>query len=275
MTKSYDSDIRKHYDAVAAAEGMSATSTMADEIIRDRETDAILKFVAAGVRDLGASQSGRRLRIVDVGCGNGYTLSRLAETFPRQDLVGFEFTESLRAHALEQTGRFANVDVRPGDIRDPALAEADGFDLLICQRVLINLLDPADQRAARDNLLRVVKPGGRLIFIEAFEAGLGRLNEARAEFGIDPLPPAHHNLYLPDDFFSVEGIGPLPGASGATDMHTLSTHYYVTRVFHEAFLKTTGTAFKRNSHFVKFFSQALPEGIGEYSPLRIVCLEKS
>jgi hypothetical protein len=33
--------------------------------------------------------------------------------------------------------------------------------------------------------------------------------------------------------------------------------------------------FIRNSHFVRFFSAALPDGIGDYSPLRIHTFEKA
>ena len=69
----YDEAIRKHYDHVGDEYGLSPQSTMADDITRQIETNPILPF-----RFIPAPNG----RVADVGCGNGYTLSRLAERFP-------------------------------------------------------------------------------------------------------------------------------------------------------------------------------------------------
>ena len=43
----------------------------------------------------------------------------------------------------------------------------------------------------------------------------------------------------------------------------MSTHYFVTRVLHASYIKSINGSFIRNSHFVKFFSNALPVKIVE------------
>src|SRR5262245_38781008 len=83
----YDDSIRKHYDRIADEHGLSPQSTMADDITRRIETNAILSFVSSSVS---------KGPVADVGCGNGYTLSRLAESFPHLNLVGFEPNGALR-----------------------------------------------------------------------------------------------------------------------------------------------------------------------------------
>ena len=87
----YDEAVRRHYDHVGDEYGLSPQSTMADDITRQIETNAILTFVSS------AAPNGR---VADFGCGNGYTLSRLAEYFPRLRLTGYEpnqhIEESLR-----------------------------------------------------------------------------------------------------------------------------------------------------------------------------------
>jgi len=266
MAREYDETIEQHYKQVAEECGLSSTSTMADEITRESESKAILQFVSESLRNRQQPAT-----IMDVGCGNGYTLQLLSTTYPEEQFVGIEKSKELRSLAV---GRFAgrnNVKIREGDIRDPEFAEKESVDILICQRVLINLLDEADQKAALRNLVNVVAPRGTLLFIEAFSSALANLNEARGEFELTAIPPAHHNQYLPDDFFEIPRLK-LWTNERLPPRNFLSTHYFVTRVLHP--LHLGDKSLKRNSEFVRFFSQALKENVGDYSPLRLYMFEK-
>ena len=111
----------------------------------------------------------------------------------------------------------------------------------------------------------MTKKNGVIIFIEAFNAGLNNLNLARKEFGLKSLPPAIHNLYLGDNFFTTENLVEFYNKEASS----LSTHYFVSRVLHEIFIKETNANFTRNSHFVKFFSNGLKDS-GDYSPLNFI-----
>ena len=279
MTAEYDSEIGLHYDRMAEEYGLSPQSTMADDIIRSAETAMVRAVVESVARPRQAEQAGAGQRaatdnfplIVDAGCGNGYTLKTLASEFDTCSYIGIEFNGKLRELAKQQVSGMAHVRVMPGDLRVRAsLDVADGqADVLLCQRVLINLLAERDARTALDNLVSLVRPGGKLLFIESFASGLAHLNDARAEFGLEPLGPAHHNRYLEDDFFTAHPKltrHALPG--GKVQCNLLSTHYYVTRVLHSALTEARKSEFKRNSHFVKFLSAALPPAVGDYAPLQ-------
>ncbi len=265
MPASYDTLILDHYRQQAQQHGDAATSTMEDVRTRELESALILEFLDRALkgRDPAATT------ICDIGCGNGGTLAMIRERYGDVRLLGLEFTPELLAIAR---GRFAGdsrAEIRQGDIRAPMTAPL--CDALICQRVLINLLDPKDQAAALRNLAAAVRPGGYVLSIEAYESGLKRLNEARDEFGLAPLPPAHHNLYLADDFFDAcPGLKPLDDPQIPANF--LSTHYFVTRVLHAAWLGPK--PFKRNSHFVRFFSEALNAGAGDYAPLRAQAFQR-
>src|SRR5487761_72346 len=260
----YDKAVQDHYDKVAAEHGDSSASTMADAITRRIETDATLTFVRIAA-------SRKDAAIADVGCGNGYTLTELKQHFPRADLTGFELNTALRTIA-EKRLRGGSARIISGDIRNSKFASGRKFNVIICQRVLINLLDLHDQRAALDNLVAATEPGGHLIFIEAFTSGLSRLNTARDEFGLPPLPPAEHNLYLPDDFFMDASLTPFSSPEWQVSPNELSTHYFVSRVLHPALLGSR--PFVRNSEFVRFFSEALPPAIGDCTQLRILAFTK-
>lgn len=280
MTKrEYDQTITAHYKAVAQDHGLSPLSTMADEITREIETEAIKTLVGDVVGELAFARPDEKLKILDVGCGNGFTLSCLAEHFPNHAYFGIEKSDDLRRLAESRFEGNHRVKILGGDIRDRDFAEEIKPDVLICQRVIINLLTQADQKNALQNIIDSVKAvevggaGGLLIFIEAFDSGLAYLNAAREEFDLPPIPPAHHNLYLPDQFFDVPQLQPLVARPNGPPVNFLSTHYYVSRVLHPA-LMPTGKSFKRNSHFVKFFSEALGEGAGDFSPLRLYAFKR-
>lgn len=259
--RSYDDTINSHYRQIAESAGASANSTMLDEVIRGRETDAIHRFAAWA-----AERLYREIEIADVGCGNGYTLETLHVAFPLHTYAGFELTDELRAIA-EARFQGTEVSIRPGDIRDRDFAGGRRFDVLLTQRVLINLLEPDDQRRALDNLIDAVHVDGFLLFIEAFAAPLTRLNVARDEVGLEAIAPAHHNLYLPDDFFDSKRLTRVDHDEWGVPPNHLSTHYFVSRVLAPYMFRERG--FKRNSEIAAFFSAALPPAVGDYSPLQI------
>ena len=278
MKRKYDKTIQQHYQKVAEDCGLSATSTMADEITRQYETEAILQFVATSLKTLHKESQKRKVTIMVIGCGNGYTLEKIIERYPEQQFVGIEKSDDLRALASSRFEGNDNVDILEGDIRDPHFAEADSVDILICQRVLINLLDLEDQRSALNNIIEVVasprtsQPGGTLLFIEAFSSYLANLNKARAELDLTSIPPAHHNLYLPDNFFDTPRLRPFITDGCLIPPNFLSTHYFVSRVLYPIF--TRNKPLQRNTEFVRFFSAALKENIGDYSPLRLYIFKK-
>ncbi|MDT3687771.1 MAG: class I SAM-dependent methyltransferase [Pseudorhodoplanes sp.] len=276
MSSTYDADIRSHYDKVAASCGTSSDSTMADRIVRDKETKAIHAFVRAALDEIGDGNKQTRV-IADVGCGNGYTLRSLAEAISGPRFLGIEYNDALRELAVQQTAAHAAISVSAGDLRDLGSISVDpeSIDVLICQRVLINLLNPDDQIKALQNIVDLLRPGAHCLFIEAFASGLNELNMARAEFGLSPIAPAEHNLYLSDSFFEHQALSESPLVGIETRRNFLSTHYYVSRVLHDAVaVGNAGAKLVRNSHFVQFFSAALPDSVGNYSPLQLHILQK-
>lgn len=275
MSKSYDHLVVQHYDAQAQEHGLEPTSTMLDITVRRRETSLIERFVdlAIGLRRREA-RTDSEISICDVGCGNGFTIQGLSNQYPDINFQGFEFTPLLLELAQSRFRTASNTKVSYGDVRCLE-AYDEQFDVVLCQRVLINLLDPLDQRAGLAELARITRPGGYLLSIEAFEGPLASLNTARAEFDLPPLSPAHHNRYLPDDFYSAEAslipvTGPMLDPNLPLDFlpsNFLSGHYYVSRVLHPLALGPN-RQFKRNSHFVLFFTEAFSQPIGDYAPIK-------
>ena len=56
--------------------------------------------------------------------------------------------------------------------------------------------------------------------------------------------------------------------------NVLSTHYFISRILHDLALSANDANFTRNSMFVNFFDQALPAGIGNFSPWKCLVFQK-
>jgi len=103
----------------------------------------------------------RAIRLLDVGCGTGSLVFRLADALPQASLVGIDLSDAnIRAARREQSGRsssariaFATVDYlhyRPG--------EFDPFDAIVSDGVLH--LVPGDSGALARKIAHDLKPGG-------------------------------------------------------------------------------------------------------------------
>jgi len=263
----YDSTILGHYKSVAEEAGLSPSATMADGRIRALETALIHEFVDKTSEALPAPRT-EPIVLFDVGCGNGYTLSTLASRKIDLNFYGFDFSPDLHALAARQLEGFSNVlGVIQADIRDAGWHGSRLADIIIVQRVLINIMDRHDQKKVLGNILSALRPGGYVLFIEGFESGRRNLNAARAEFDLDEIPPAYHNLLLTDEFFGEEGeLDPLELGGWRVPANFLSTHFFAARVLHPVLLGSK--PFKHNSLFVTFMSGALLPAIGDFSPIK-------
>jgi ubiquinone/menaquinone biosynthesis C-methylase UbiE len=102
--------------------------------------------------------------VVDVGCGSGYSLPKLAQRFAPQQLIGVDIDPEMLAAAGEEAAR-AGVRVRLIESSSTRIPLPDGSaDLLFCHQTFHHLVE---QEAALAEFLRVLKPGGVLLFAES------------------------------------------------------------------------------------------------------------
>ncbi len=98
-------------------------------------------------------------RVLDVGCGTGEIVARLAERFPHASFVGVDVEEEHLARARHRCARFGpRVRFESHDALALRLDDAT-FDLVVSRHVLQALPDAA---RALSEMVRVSRPGGRL-----------------------------------------------------------------------------------------------------------------
>lgn len=268
LAREHDDLIREHYRGIASKHGDSPRSSMEDDFVRQKEVEWIAAFV-------GAVTKSRPLRILDLGCGNGYTLEQVARAHPRNRYFGLDFTEELLTIARNR--HIKGAEFAQGDARSLQFRSAS-FDLVYTERCLINILDWKQQVAALDEVARVLRRGGHYLMIECFTDGLANNNKARRECGLPEIPEAYHNKYIDREAFfeTIRGkfllLEPAQfRARGGPELcsNFLSSYYFISRVLYPA---VTKGEVARNSEMAKFFSFLPP--VGQYSPIQALVLRR-
>lgn len=106
-------------------------------------------------------------RILDAGCGLGGTSRLLAKTFDL-NVTGIDLAPGF-IETAELLTRWCRLDhciaYHQGSVLNLPF-ESDSFDGVLCQHVLMNILD---KKNALKEFFRVLKPGGKLILHEIFK----------------------------------------------------------------------------------------------------------
>lgn len=271
MKNKNDELVRKHYRERAKQKGASPYTTTPDEIMRTEEVELILNFFSM----LKTIEKDKNLKVLDLGCGNGHTLSVLSKYEPKNIYMGLDFSEELIAIAKDR--KLPHCEFMQGDARSIP-SESNSFDAVYTERTLINILDWEEQKFALREISRILKPCGYYLMIEGFTDGLINNNKARKECGLPELKAAFHNKYFEKESFfqSISDIFTVlePTQLGADweglfPTNFLSSHYFIARVLHA--LVTKGENIP-NTEFVKFFSFLPP--IGNYSPIQVYILKR-
>ena len=108
--------------------------------------------------------------ILDIGCGGGRTVNKLATTAPRGKVYGLDYSDASVAMARKANRQWiemGQVEIREGSVSQ--LPFADGtFDLVTAVETHFWWPDlPADMR----EVFRVLKPGGTLVVIAEIYKG--------------------------------------------------------------------------------------------------------
>jgi ubiquinone/menaquinone biosynthesis C-methylase UbiE len=251
-----------YYREQATSFGLDSASTMPDQVVRERELQAIFAVLDRLMKTAS--------RLLEIGCGNGLLLTQLRDRYPGASLTGIDYTPAMVE--LARSRALSDTRIECGDVTR-LLFEAASFDVMVSERVIINVLDRGDQALAFTEAARVLAPGAHFVCIEGFAAPLRRLNEARAELCLPEIPMPAVNRWFEDEDFAayIAGKFEVVSAPDLPPPNFLSSHYFVTRVFHDAVRPVQGKL--RNTHFAKFFASALPP-VGDYAPVKLFLLRR-
>jgi len=253
---SKDHILLEHYKSVAKIFGHAPTSTMKDQKVRAAELD----FFCSELDPLFVKN--KKLQILDIGCGNGYLLSVLAKRYPEAKLYGIDLTPEF--YELAKGRRLKNTNIEIADCREIHFFNKK-IDIIITERVIINILSMAERAQAFKNIASLLPEGGLYLMSESFELPLRNLNKAREENQLPIIEVHKKNHYLLEEELQIlkdSGLQEFPSLIGK---NYLSTWFFSSRILHHL-LKPQNL--KKEGHSIMdFFSEGIGPGVGNYSPI--------
>ncbi|MCJ2054916.1 class I SAM-dependent methyltransferase [Methylobacterium sp. J-070] len=129
--------------------------------------------------------------MVDLGCGNGYTLISVAVDLAGWRMEGVDLSDKLidGANTILEGSRSAlksELSFQCGDaimfVKDIPAGTAD---VILTERFLLNLPGKDLQHAVIADIHRALRPGGLLLMCEASKTGFTELNRLRAAVGLE------------------------------------------------------------------------------------------
>jgi SAM-dependent methyltransferase len=201
-----------HWNERAASVADDIEVNIMDIFQRDLEYDYVGPYLAGD------------MRILEVGCGNGFSTERFRELVQHVDAM--DYAENMIERARERVGETNNTFIHD-NILEPAHLKGP-YDAVVCVRVLINLEGFEQQQRALEVMASFLQPGGKLILAEGFVEGFEALSELRTEVGLDPVTPASINYYSRLD----ELMPVIERDFELTDTFHLGAYDYLTRVMY-------------------------------------------
>lgn len=143
------------------------------------------------------------LKVLEIGCGNGISAVELAKSY-NLDILSVDYSPKMIENAKillseqSQNNLKGKIEFQVLDIRE--LSKIKGvYDIVISERVLINL-DSYDEQIKTINVIEtILKPKGKFIMCESSTKGLEMINYERKKFKLESIKMPWHNNYIDDD----------------------------------------------------------------------------
>ncbi len=213
-------------------------------------------------------------KILDIGCGDGYSIIKMAKNFLDMDFTGIDYSNSMINNAnkllesnpeLKMRVKFINGDIMNID----EILNDHIYNIIISDRCLINLDSSEKQYYVLSKIPKCLTPNGCYIAIENFIDGHNNMNKARNSVNLPDIPIRWHNLYFKDDEFL--------NATKSFFKHIkfknfASSYYFATRVIYSAMCKISGQE-PDYYHDINKLAISLPY-CGQFSPVRMIIMIK-
>jgi SAM-dependent methyltransferase len=212
-------------------------------------------------------------RLLDVGCGAGYTTRLLAPLV--RETVGVDYSGSMieraRAAADHPTLTFDVSDVMTLEPRAASTSGTLGtFDVVVSSRCLINLGGWPEQQQALRNIAEMLKPGGRFLFLEGLADGRDGLNRMRVASGLESMPKVWHNV----DFVEQELRAFLEPLFTVRERRHFGVYDFVARIVHPLLVAPEAPQYEARINEVGARLALNSQEYGEISRVLFLVLER-
>jgi ubiquinone/menaquinone biosynthesis C-methylase UbiE len=147
----------------------------------------------------------RSARLLDIACGTGVFLAEVKRNYPRLAVTGIDLSAPYLAVAERRLSAWSRVALAEANAEKLPFADAS-FDIVTCLYLFHELPHRARQAAARE-IRRVLRPGGRLIFLDSLQTGAEPDYDAMLEWFQAAFHEPYYASYLREDLDRLFGPG--------------------------------------------------------------------
>ena len=259
--------IKDYWDERARQYSDNPAATTDDIYLRELEIFTIIQTL----KEIRLPVQGN---LLDVGCGDGYSLLTVAEAFEYVSFWAIDYSEDMIGLALRRLESRpelkSRVQMMVGDVMVlRRVCRHTLFDVVLSDRCLINLDSFENQSEAIAQIANHTRPGGYFIAIENFTEGHENMNAARRQMGLPEIPVRWHNLYFQEEPF-IQCVERFFQDILLKDFS--SSYYFATRVIYSAMCQMKGEI-PDYLHEIHRLAVRLP-WFGKFSPIRMAVMQR-
>lgn len=173
------------------------------EILFGGAADAMRRIALGSLARGLKGKDQRRVKLVDLACGNGRFLRQILAAFPRIPATGLDMSPAYSAEARARLSDWPQVEIVTGAV-EQAPFEAESVDAATCV-YLFHELPPRVRRDAAREIARILKPGGVLVFADSIQTGDAADLDRMLEYFPVGFHEPYFTSYLKEDFAAMFG----------------------------------------------------------------------
>ena len=160
------------------------------EILFGGAADAMRRIALGSLARAIRGTDQRRLKLVDIACGNGRFLKQVLSAYPRLPATGLDLSPAYCAAARKRLAPWPQTEIVNGAVEQAPFEDAS-FDVAACV-YLFHELPPRVRRDAAREIARIIRPGGVLVLADSIQTG----DAADLDRMLEYFPIGFHEPYF-------------------------------------------------------------------------------
>jgi ubiquinone/menaquinone biosynthesis C-methylase UbiE len=173
------------------------------EILFGGAADAMRRIALGSLARALKGKDQRRVRLIDLACGNGRFLRQLLAAFPRIPATGLDLSPAYCADARARLADWPQVEIVTGAAEQTPF-DAETFDAATCI-YLFHELPPRVRRDVAREIARILKPGGVFLLADSIQTGDAADMDRMLEYFPVGFHEPYFGSYLKEDFAALFG----------------------------------------------------------------------
>lgn len=180
------------------------------DVLFSGSTNAMRRQCLVPLAEYMRGRDQRKVKLADIACGTGRFLDAVKQAYPRIQAVASDLSEAYLSEAEEYLEPWSGIDYVPANAETLPFGDGE-LDVVTCV-YLFHEVPPKVRRVIAAEFARVLKPGGRLIFMDSLQLG----DTSGYDGMLQTFPLNFHEPYYGtyikedlDDIFRTAGLTPV------------------------------------------------------------------